>query len=121
MKTILALLLTVVALTGTAQTVVVTNLNVDLVITQPVDDALRISWKVDDNLRTNGVAPYTNIQVSITYKQFLAQSFSNGIPDASVINSQNEAALLAQLRSIRDTDPQRYARIYRIAFNKGNQ
>lgn len=100
---------------------VVTNTNVDIVISQPVDDALKIAWKVDDNLRTNGVAPYTSVQPAITYKQFLAQSFANGIPDASVINNQNEAVLLAQLRSIRDTDPQRYARIYRIAFNKGNQ
>lgn len=121
MKKILVLLLTIATLTGTAQTAVVTNLNVDLVITQPVDDALRVSWKVDENLRTNGVPPYPSIQPAITYKQFLSQTFANGIPDASVINNQNEAALLAQLRFIRDTDPQRYARIYRIAFNKGNQ
>lgn len=100
---------------------VVTNTNVDIVISQQMDDALRIAHKVDDNLRTNGIAPYTTVQLAITYKQYLSQIFSNGIPDVSIVNNQNEAALLAQVRFLRETDPQRHAKIYRVAFNKGNQ
>lgn len=121
-KTIIAIL-GIIALVTAANLFpqAVTNTNVDIIISQPVDDALHIAWRVDENLRTNGIAPYTSVQLAITYRQYLAQAFSNGIPDASIVNNQNEAALLAQVRFLRDTDPQRHARIYRVAFNKGNQ
>lgn len=118
MKTILFLLFSV----GTASAQLVTNLNVDLVWPQATEDALRIAYKIDENLRTNGIAPYTNIVGAVTYKVFISDLVSTrAIQSSSAIMAQNEARFLAAFRVLQTTNAAAYARVYRIAFNKGNQ
>lgn len=118
MKILILLILT--AVSASAQSV--TNLNVDLVWPQATEDALRIAYKVDENLRTNGIAPYTNVMAAVTYKVFISDLVSvKAHESASTIIAQNEARFLAAVRELRLTNSAAHARLYRIAFNKGTQ
>ncbi len=121
MKTLLALLLTAAALTS-ARAQLVTNTGVDFVWSQATEDTLRLAFKIDENLRTNGIAPYTNAVASVNYKTFLSELMTARITaDATMIAAQNEARFLAAFRGLQVTNNATYNKLYRIAFNKGSQ
>lgn len=108
------------ALTAKAQ--LVTNTNVDLVWSQATEDALRIAYRIDENLRTNGIAPYTNVVSQVTYKVFISELLSaRASADTTTVIAQNEARFLQAFRGLQVTNAQAYNRLYRIAFNKGSQ
>lgn len=105
-----------------AQAQLVTNSNVDLVWSQATDDALRIAWHIDENLRTNGIAPYTNVQAQVTFKVFIGELCSAQAEQTSgTLVAQNEARFLQAFRGLQVTNASAYNRLYRIAFNKGSQ
>lgn len=121
MKTILSALI-LLAITVTVRAQLVTNLNIDLVWSQQTEDALRIAYKIDENLRTNGIAPYTNVAGSVTYKVFIGELVSTQANESSSrIVAQNEARFLQTFRALQVTNQAAYSRLYRIAFGKGNQ
>ena len=117
------LLLAAVSVKAQATNVVaVTNLNIDLVWSQATEDALRIAYKIDENLRTNGIPPYTNVVSQVTYKVFISELLSGYAEvHAPEIAAQNEARFIAVFRTLQTTNTAAYNRIYRIAFNKGTQ
>ncbi len=120
MKLLLSSVFLLAALTVNAQSV--TNTNVDLVWSQATEDALRIAYKIDENLRTNGIAPYSNVVSQVTYKVFISEMIAaRAEQDTSTIIAQNEARFLQVFRSLQVTNAAAYNRIYRIAFNKGSQ
>lgn len=120
MKTILFCSLLFVAVAARAQ--LVTNLNIDLVWPQATEDALRIAYKIDENLRTNGIAPYTNVVGQVTYKVFVSELISaRAMAETTTVMAQNEARFLEAFRALQTTNANAYNRIYRIAFNKGTQ
>jgi len=115
---------TLIALLGLAALAIsqtVTNTGLDVILDTNVDNSLRTSWKVDENLRTNGIAPYTNIVSAITYKTFLALQMGNagGVVDAAVAQ-QEEIQLFQQIRALRTSDPNTYRKIFRIAYGLPN-
>lgn len=119
-RLITSLLLAASATVASAQ--LVTNSNIDVVWAQATEDALRIAYKIDENLRTNGIAPYTNVISAVTYKVFISELLSaRASADAASIEAQNEARFLQAFRALQVTNAQAYARVYRITFNKGNQ
>lgn len=119
-KLIASLLLATSASVASAQ--LVTNVNIDLVWPQATEDALRIAYKIDENLRTNGIAPYTNVVSQITYKVFIGEMLAaRAMADTATVMAQNEARFLEAFRALQLTNANAYNRIYRIAFNKGTQ
>lgn len=121
MKRILALLL-LASSASVASAQLVTNSNIDLIWPQATEDALRIAYKIDENLRTNGIAPYTNVVSQVTYKVFISEMLAaRATSDTATVIAQNEARFLEAFRSLQVTNANAYNRIYRIAFNKGTQ
>lgn len=111
MKQLLASLILAASATCASAQLTITN-NVKVLLTTNDDAALRLAWKLDNNARTNGLAPYLVITNALTYAQWQddvgTQAFRN---IAEVKGAQNEATVLGMYRVATDADRAKVARI----------
>lgn len=119
------LVISLLALSLSAEAQLVTNSNVDLIWPQAVDDVMRSAWKVDTYCRTNGVSPYSTNELAQTYKQFLSAQVSYTVEmQAQTIQDKfrqvQEAVFLQAFRDIQNTNPAVFKRLWGIAL-KGEQ
>lgn len=101
MKTLILSLLLVATTAAIAQ--MFTN-NVAVVYSAQQRDLVQAMNDLDNNLRTNGFAPYTNVQASRTLLQYFAAQAGQGLQtQAEVDYPRREAELLAALRAATPT------------------
>lgn len=116
MKTLLCSLFLLVALSVFAQippdpTLVLTN-NAKISLNTNDDAALRLAWRLDSNLRTNGLAPYTNIGPALIYGDWINWKATQAFHDLALIEAaKNEALVLGMYRQASDIDRAKVARI----------
>jgi hypothetical protein len=92
-------LLILAVLCGVASAQLFTN-NVSVIYTQAQRDTVQAQNDLDNNLRTNGLAPYTNVQPALTLLQYF--STQSGVAfetQAASSYQQREAEFLAKLRA----------------------
>lgn len=93
---VIVALILMVATFAIAQT---TN-NLSVVLAPGQDSALKSSWIYDTQLRTNGIAPYTNGTPAQTFKQFVegvaATALTQKVQD---IQAQRESEMLVLWRA----------------------
>jgi hypothetical protein len=117
MKHILLLSLILLGVSARGQTLV-TNSNVDIVLSQSVDDLLKTFHGIDNYMRTNGLPPYsapTNAWAN--YKTFLAaQLASQAEASIATLSVANKAILANQMDQLQSTNAALYRRVFLKAF-----
>lgn len=123
MKKLLSLLVLASAISSNAQTIWVTNKNVDLVWPQAVEDTLRKAYQADAGARAKGAMPYDTVQTNITYKEFLGLKLAKLAQDqAPALAAETPKLQLDTLNQVlpilqRD-DPDVFDRLYRIGVKR---
>ena len=114
----LVLLLTLIGLPLCVSAQTVTNKNVDIVLPASVDAQLQVFYDVDNYMRTNGIAPYTNGTPAWTsYKTFLAEKLSERANDAiATMSVANKTALNTQMDKLQLENADLYRRVMRKAY-----
>lgn len=117
MKTLLLSALLLLAASAQAQvtpdpTLTITN-NAKISLNTNDDAALRLAWRLDSNLRTNGLPPYVGTNnVALLYGDWLNWKATQAFHDMAVIEgAKNEALVLGMYRTATDADRAKVARI----------
>lgn len=99
-----ALIISILLIATTAAIAQMFTNSVNVVYTQQQRDVVQAMNDLDNNLRTNALPPYTNVQASRTLLQYFAAQAGQGLQtQAEVDYPRREAELLAALRTATPT------------------